>query len=124
MIITQVHGDDGGSPLIDFSLSKGTATPSLIISTLNSEFFQPVPFPLGQWVDMKLGVTFGSTTSVGRITVKQNGVTLVNNAPVLNLQPGGTAYFKQGIYRASSNRTHTIYYTGTRRGTTEASVTY
>jgi hypothetical protein len=57
------------------------------------------------------------------MTVKTNGKTWLNNAPCANLYPGQSAYFKQGIYRASSEQTQTIYHTGTRIGRTQDSVT-
>ncbi len=117
-------GTGGGGLGLDMSLTKGTATPRMIIGSAGSTWVQPNPFPLGRWVDMKWGVTWGSSSTTGRLTVKQDGVTLLNNVPTRTLQPGQSAYFKQGIYRSSSNRTHTAYYTATRRGPTEASVSY
>jgi len=130
MIFTQWHGtaDSGGGPNIALSLTKGTATPHLVLDTnggdmnQRSEWVQSTAFPLGQWVDFTVGVTWGTNSTVGRMTVKINGTTWVNNAACANLYNGQSAYFKQGIYRSASKRTHTVYHTATRRGLTEASV--
>ena len=130
LLFTQWHGSgSSGNPVIGFGLSKGTATPHLIIDaqggsgpSTTQEWFQPNPIPLGVWNDFVVGVTWGETAAVGRITVKMNGATLVDNAACANLFFGFSAYMKQGIYRSASNQTHTIYHTGTRVGPTEASV--
>jgi hypothetical protein len=127
-ILTQWHADDGASPVIDFGMTKGTATPSMIVSTDGvdggHEWIMPTAFPLGRWVDMRVGITWGETASTGRLTVRQDGSTILNSVACGNMHSGLSGYFKQGIYRAASPRTHTIYYSGTRRGPTEASVTY
>jgi hypothetical protein len=130
LIFTQWHGTatSGGRPNIAIALTKGTATPHLILDTnggsgnKRSEWVQPTAFPLGQWVDFVVGVTWGTSSTVGRMTVKINGRTWVNNAACANLYTGQSAYLKQGIYQSASKRTHTIYHTATRRGLTEASV--
>jgi Polysaccharide lyase len=130
ILCTQWHGtaDSGGGPNIALGFTKGTATPRLTLDTnggdmnQRSEWVQSTAFPLGQWVDFVVGLTWGTSSSVGRMTVKLNGTTWLNNAACANLYTGQSAYFKQGIYRSASNRTHTVYYTATRRGLTEASV--
>jgi hypothetical protein len=130
LIFTQWHGSGpSGNPVIAFGLSKGTTTPHLIIDTqggsgtsTTQEWFQPNPIPLGVWNDFVVGVVWGESPATGRLTVKMNGVTLVANAPCSNLFTGLSAYLKQGIYRAASHQTHTIFHTATRRGLTEASV--
>jgi len=132
LIFTQWHGtaNSGPGPNIAFALTKGTSRPRLVLDTnggsgsgRKSEWVQSTALPLGQWVDFVVGVTWGTSSSVGRMTVKTNGKTWLNNAPCANLYPGQSAYVKQGIYRASSRQTQTIYHTGTRRGLTLASVT-
>jgi Polysaccharide lyase len=132
LVFSQWHGtaSSGPGPNIAFSLTKGTATPRLILATnggsgsgTRSEWVQPTALPLGRWVDFVVGITWGTSSSVGRMTVRVNGTTWLNNAPCANLYPGQSAYFKQGIYRASSRQTQTIYHTGTRIGPTEGSVT-
>jgi len=131
LIFSQWHGtaNSGPGPNIALALTKGTPTPHLILDTnggsgsgRRSEWVQPRAFPLGRWVDFVVGIRWGTSSSVGRMTVKVNGTTWLNNAPCANLYPGQSAYFKQGIYRASSRQTQTIYHTGTRRGPTLASV--
>jgi hypothetical protein len=130
LIFTQWHGSgSSGNPDIAFGLSKGSATPHLIIDTqggagpsTTQEWLQPNPIPLGVWNDFVVGVVWGTSPATGRLTVKMNGATLVANAPCSNLFTGLSAYLKQGIYRAASHRTTTIYDTATRRGLTEASV--
>jgi hypothetical protein len=130
LILTQWHGtaDSGGGPNIAFLLTKGTSTPHLVLDTnggsgnTRSEWVQSTAFPLGQWVDFAVGVTWGESSSVGRITAKINGTTWVDNVACANLYTAQSAYMKQGIYRSASHQTHTIYHTGTRVGPTEASV--
>jgi hypothetical protein len=133
LILTQWHGTSDtccGGPNIAFSLTKGTSTPHLILDTnggsgsgTSSEWVQPTAFPQGQWNDFTVGITWGESSSVGRITVKINGTTWVNNAASANLFNGQSSYLKQGIYRAASKQTQTLYDTATRVGSTEASVT-
>jgi len=132
LIFTQWHGtaNSGPGPNIAFGFTKGTSTPHLIVSTnggsgsgTRSGWVQSTALPLGQWVDFVVGVTWGTSSSVGRMTVKTNGKTWLNNVPCANLYPGQSAYVKQGIYRASSRQTQTIYHTGTRIGRTQDSVT-
>ena len=132
LIFTQWHGtsNTGGNPNIDFSLTKGAATPHLVLDTEGGsgrstaqQWVQSTAFPLGRWNDFTVGVVWGESSSVGRITVKINGTTWVDNASCANLFTGQSSYFKQGIYRASSAQTQTIYHTGTRIGPTEDSVT-
>jgi hypothetical protein len=132
LIFTQWHGtsDYCCGPNIAFALTKGTATPHIILDTnggsgsgVSSEWVQPTAVPLGKWNDFMVGITWGESSSVGRMTVRINGTTWLNNAPSSNLFTGESSYMKQGIYRATSNQTQTIYDTGTRVGPTEASVT-
>jgi len=126
LIVTQWHceSNTGGGHLgISLGLTKGTTTPHLYLDATNSEWVDPQPLPLGVWNDFVMGITWGDSNhaGVGHVTFKLNGSTLVD-AAANTLQVGQSAYFKQGLYRAASNRTHTIYYTGTRRGPTLASV--
>jgi hypothetical protein len=132
LIFSQWHGtaNSGPGPNIAFGFTKGTSTPHLIVGTnggsgsgRRSGWVQPTAFPLGQWVDFVVGITWGTSSSVGRMTVRVNGTTWLSNAPCANLYPGQSAYFKQGIYRASSRQTQTIYHTGARIGPTEGIVT-
>jgi hypothetical protein len=127
LVMTQFHGaTNQGSPNMDFGPTKGTAAPHLIISTTGSsggsETTSPNPIPIGQWNDMVVGVTWGDSAATGRLTVRMNGVTILNNFACANFYTGDSVYMKQGIYRSASNLTSIIDYTGTRRGTTEASV--
>jgi len=132
LVFSQWHGtaNSGPGPNIGFALTKGTSTPHLILGTnggsgsgTRSQWVQSTALPLGQWVDFVVGITWGTSSSLGRMTVKTNGTTWLNKAPSANLYPGQSAYFKQGIYRASSAQTQTIYHTGARIGPTEESVT-
>lgn len=77
--------------------------------------------PLNSWVDFTVHITWSANPALGRVTVKING-TQAADVACATLFAGQSAYMKQGIYRANSARTHTIYHTGTRCGTTEASV--
>ncbi len=119
VVCTQWHGVNG-LPLV-FGLDK-SAVPHVIVSTLDAEWVTPSALPLGQWNDFVVGVTWSNTA--GRLTVRINGTTFIDNAATSTLESGadGIAYFKQGIYRARSNQDQSIYYTGTRRGATEADV--
>jgi hypothetical protein len=138
-IHSQWHGTGGGpGPNISFHFTKGPA-PQFFVDTsggstgspayTSGEWVQSTPFPLGSWVSMVVGVTFGDTAAVGRITVSINGSTFLNNQACSNLYTCHGCYFKQGIYRSRSsngnnlpNGDQFIYITGTKRGLTEASV--
>jgi len=130
IVFTQWHGDDvvagPNGPNIDFGMTKGTANPYFVVETLgdtSSTFNMSAnPIPLDTWVDMYVGITWGLTAGVGRLTVEMNGVNIVNNLACQNLFTGQSAYLKQGIYRGVSARPQTIYYTGTKRGATRADV--
>ncbi len=126
MLCTQWHGVNDLN--LVFGLTKG-AGPHLEIGTMtkgtarSSDWVSPAALPLGQWVDFVVGVTWSNTA--GHLTVKMNKATVVNiNTPTLESGANGMTYFKQGVYRARSNQAQAVYYTGTRRGPTEASVTY
>jgi len=128
LICTQWHGVN------DLNLVFGLTKPSdhiphLEIGTMtkgtaqSGDWVSPAALPLGQWNDFVVGVKWSNTA--GHVIVKMNGTTLVNaNTPTLESGSNGMTYFKQGVYRARSNQAQAIYYTGTRRGPTEASVTY
>jgi len=77
--------------------------------------------PINSWVDFTVKIIWSSDPALGRVTVKMNG-TQVIDVVCPTLYAGMSAYLVQGIYRSNATRTHTIYHTGTRRGTTEASV--
>ncbi|GEM_PF-3376500 len=126
--LTQWHsesGSGGGGLGVSLGLTKGTATPHLIFDATSSEWVDSLALPLGQWNDFRVGITWGDSAhpGVGHVIFKLNGRT-VANANANTLQVGQWAYFKQGAYRSASNQTQTIYYTGTRRGPTEASIAY
>jgi Polysaccharide lyase len=73
------------------------------------------------WVDFVVYITWSTNPRVGHITVKINGRQAANTAAAA-VYPGMSGYMKQGIYRANSMQTQTIYHAGTRRGPTLASV--
>ena len=120
LIVTQWHGSNA-LPLVIGMTKNSENIPHLEVSTLNGDWVTPNALPLGQWNDFVVGVTWAN--GAGHLTFKMNGTTLVN-ATTSTLETGsnGTAYMKQGIYRARSNQAQYIYITGTRRGPTEASV--
>ena len=85
-------------------------------------------YPRGVWNDFRVGITFSTSTSTGHLTVRMRSnygawVTLVDEGSA-TLDSSRVANFKQGIYRATANRADDFIFTGTRRGPTEASVTY
>jgi len=126
IVLTQWHceSDTGGGGLgISFGLTKGTSTPHLFLDATSSEWVDSQPLPLGVWNDFVMGITWGDSdhAGVGHVIFRLNGRTVVD-AGCNTLQVGQWAYLKQGIYRSNSAQTHTAYYTGTRCGTTEASV--
>lgn len=128
---TQWHGygpvGNGSNPNIGFFLSKTTPMQT-IVSTVGGNNQRTETWlgalPLGQWVDFMVGIVW-SAGSAGRMAIRQNGVTVMNNLATPNMFNGPEpTYLKQGIYRMSSPQTQTIYYAGTRHGPTEASVAF
>lgn len=80
-------------------------------------------YATNEWTDFVVKVVWSSSDTTGHLIVKINGVTKVD-ATCATLYTGQSAYLKQGIYRSDTVGLDpfTIYYTGTRRGPTEASV--
>jgi hypothetical protein len=77
--------------------------------------------PINSWVDFTVYIVWSTDPTLGHVTVKMNG-TQVADVVCPTLYPGMSVYLVQGIYRSNCTRTHTIYHTGTRRGSTEGSV--
>ncbi len=130
LIFAQWHSDIG-SPPIDFGFDKpANHIPHLLIGTKSDSRDRVMSgaYPLGVWNDFRVGITFGTSTSTGHLTVKMRSnygswVTLVNESSA-TLDSSRVANFKQGVYRATSTRTDDFIFTGTRRGPTEASISY
>jgi hypothetical protein len=81
------------------------------------------PLERGVWLDHKVYVHWSSEPGAGRIGIWINDRQVLMPTAVANLYAGQSVYLKQGLYAsASTNRSHTVYHTGTRIGPTEMSV--
>lgn len=87
-------------------------------------------FSRGQWIDHLIYVKWSSNPADGRFGLWLNNQEMIPaSEPVANLYSSGgpdngpqTNYLKQGIYRGRTNRIHTLYFTGTVRGSSKDSV--
>ena len=133
LIYTQWHHTQrSGPPVVALVVSPGPAPRlSLIVrgGTLQAGVqprtatFDLGPLQRGVWLDHKVNVNWSSAPGAGRVGVWINGTQVLAPTAVANLYVGQGAYLKQGLYAsASTNRSHTVYHTGTRIGPTEASV--
>jgi hypothetical protein len=132
LVFTQWHQTGNtGVPNVSFGLSRSNPI-SVGLSAAGQGFRGGQPtwsgewnlgaIPTNAWVDFVVHITWSTNPKVGHITVKINGRQVADTAAA-TLYSGMSAYMKQGIYRASSVQTQTIYHTGTRIGPTEDSVT-
>jgi hypothetical protein len=132
LVFTQWHQTGNtGVPNVSFGLTRSNPV-GVWLSAAGQGFRGGQPtwagewnlgaIPTNAWVDFVVHITWSTNPKVGHITVKING-TQVADTPAATLYSGMSAYMKQGIYRASSAQTQTIYHTGTRIGPTEDSVT-
>ncbi len=139
MSYTQWHQTaNTGNPNIAFLVTAGS-TPRIKLSMLGgnpdtslrwSGSWDGGAIERNSWTDHLVYIKWSSDPAKGRIGLWVNGVEkIAPSTPVANLYSSGgqtagpqSAYFKQGIYRGTTNRTHTIHYTGTVRGHTRDSV--
>lgn len=136
--ITQFHhnGSTGSSPLW-FAIQPNTSPPRFQLVMRGGDVNAPTSSTYdlglaptdGTWVDFRFFVRW-STGADGQVVVKRNtdadglGFTVAQYITGPNLYTGLSNYIKQGVYRNTVARTENWYFTGLRRGATEASVTY
>lgn len=123
-----------GSPPFSFMLTTGS-TWSLVVNPqsspgvyLGTKVIWTVPMDRGNWHDIKMEVTFSTSSTVGSIQLWQNGVrqTFVDGSDTYHTStiiPGTTSvYYKEGLYRAPKSSTDVVYHAGFRSATTEAAL--
>jgi hypothetical protein len=131
LVFTQWHqSGNTGVPNVSFELTRSNPI-GVELSARGQGFRGGQPTWAGEWnlgaihtnawVDFVVYIKWSTNPKVGHITVKINGTQVADTAAA-TLYSGMSAYMKQGIYRASSAQTQTIYHTGTRIGPTEDSV--
>jgi hypothetical protein len=131
LVFTQWHqSGNTGVPNVSFELTRSNPI-GVVLSARGQGFRGGQPTWAGEWnlgaihtnawVDFVVYIKWSTNPKVGHITVQINGRQVANTAAA-TLYSGMSAYMKQGIYRASSAQTQTIYHTGTRIGPTEDSV--